>query len=118
MRAESVKLGQALLNHHLAKTSAFPPGKRLTVSKYTIAYGDLCAAAGVPHLIKVVGNFLQDIAEWSSNNGHPPLNALAVNGTSGIPGEGYDGAGGFKAINWAVDVEKCIRCTGYPKTFP
>jgi len=45
------------------------------------------------------------------------LNSLAVNGTTGLPGDGYDGAGGFHIVNWPANVEQCIRFSGYPATF-
>lgn len=77
----------------------------------------LCNQAGVPHVLTVVGHFLGEIAEWCANNGYPALNSLAVNDT-GMPGDGYDQAGGFKIMNWPSDVEKCIRYTGYPAKMP
>jgi hypothetical protein len=40
-----------------------------------------------------------------------------VNDT-GMPGDGYDEAGGFKIINWPGDVEACVRCTNYTATMP
>jgi hypothetical protein len=118
MKPESRALGQTLLDLHRKQTATHPPGKRLVLKNYTMAYGDLCSAAKVGHLTRIVGGFLQEIAEWCAQNGYPPLNSLAVNGGMGQPGEGYDGAGGFKAIDWATDVEKCIRFTGYPPNMP
>jgi len=64
-----------------------------------------------------VGQFLGEIADWCSTHGYPPLNALAVNDT-GLPGDGHDGAGGFKIVNWPAEVEQCIRFTGYPVKMP
>lgn len=118
MRPEARVLGQELLNHHAARTAAHPPGKRVILARYTISYSDLCAKAGVPHLTRVAGNFLGEIAEWCSANGLPPLNSLAVNGQTGQPGDGYDGAGGFKMINWPTEAEECVRFTGYPAKVP
>jgi hypothetical protein len=65
----------------------------------------------------VVGPFLLEIAEWCKDAGYPPLNALAVNAT-GMPGEGYDGAGGYIVKDWPNDVEGCILFTGYPAKVP
>jgi len=39
-------------------------------------------------------------------------------GESGAPGVGFDGAGGFKAKDWPVEVEKCVRFQGYPSKMP
>lgn len=54
------------------------------------------------------------LPEWCSNNGYPPLNSPAGNSSTGQPGEGYDGAGGVKMINWPTDVEQWVRFAGYP----
>lgn len=118
MKPESRALGQVLLDQHRASTQRHPPGNRIIHDRYTIGYAVLCQRAGVPHLTRVVGNFLVEIAEWCRDEGYPPLNALAVNEGSGVPGEGYDRAGGFLIINWAVDVERCIRFTRYPNAMP
>ena len=118
MRAEARALGQALLDQHRARTTASPPGKRIIISKYTASYSDVCAHAGAPHLTRVAGSFLGEVAEWCSANGYPPLNALAVSSATGRPGDGFDGAGGFKLDNWPADVEACIRFTGYPQKMP
>jgi hypothetical protein len=115
MRTEARALGQALLDHHRATTIQHPPGKRIIPARYTIRYGVLCDRARLPHLVRIVGAFLGDVAEWCRAADFPPLNALAV-GESGVPGEGYDGAGGFKGTAWALDLEKCIRFEGYPAT--
>ncbi len=113
MRPEALRLGQALLDHHRLTTSQVPPGKGIIADRYTIRYGTLCTNAGVPHVLRIVGSFLGEVAEWCADKGYPPLNSLAVNET-GLPGEGYDGAGGFKITAWPADVENCIRFTGYP----
>lgn len=122
MRREARLLLLALLRHHrdiTTQTPPPPPGARIVTSSYTIQYGSLCARAGLPGgLVRVVGSFLGEIAVWSRENGFPPLNSLAVNGTSGIPGEGYDGAGGFHIVNWPEEVAQVIRFTGYPLTVP
>jgi hypothetical protein len=48
----------------------------------------------------------------------PPLNSLAVNAQTGIPGASYDGAGGFHTVDWPRDVDACIRIGKYPATAP
>ncbi len=84
------------------------------IDRSTIFYGPLCNRAGVPFLTHGVGHFLGQIAEWCAVNEWPPLNALAVNGESWMPGGGYDGAAGCSLIDWANEVKKCIAYDGYP----
>ena len=88
------------------------------MGNYTITYGDLCAAAAVPIPAIAVSPFLLEIAEWCEAASFPPLNSLAVNAGTGIPGASYDGAGGFDIIDWPRDAEACIRFDGYPSTAP
>lgn len=97
---------------------AFPPGKRILVDRYLLGYADLCRRAGVPHLTRIVGNFLLEVAEWCRDCEFPALNALAINEEKGMPGDGYDKAGGFLIVNWPAEVEACIRFTGYPQNMP
>jgi hypothetical protein len=66
----------------------------------TIEYGQLCQMASVSHLTRIVGDFLFEIAEWCDKNGWPPINSLAVNAVSHIPGEGYDKAPGCDIRHW------------------
>jgi hypothetical protein len=117
MRLEARKLGQVLLDHHRVKREEHPPGKRVLLPRYTIRYNDLCNRAGVPHVLRIVGTFLSEIAEWCADEDFPPLNSLAV-GEVGVPGEGYDGAGGFHAVHWPKDAEACVRFEGYPESMP
>jgi hypothetical protein len=119
MRPEAHRLGQALLDHHRRVVAQHPPrpSRDPDPARYTIRYSTLCNQAGVPHVVRIVGAFLGELAEWCSDEGLPPLNSLAV-GESGQPGEGYDGAGGFKSINWVYDVVDCIRCDRYPQKMP
>ena len=118
MRLESRALCGELLLLHRTTTAKHPPGKHVIPGQHTIAYGELCARAGVPHLTRVVGGFLLEIAEWCQAAGFPPLNSLAVNSESGMPGDSYDGAGGFAIIDWPADVDACIRFRGYPAMPP
>ena len=117
MKPESRALAQALIDHHRAQITRFPPGKLLVQNRYTIRYGQLCERAGVAHLTRIVGSFLLEIAEWCAASGHPPLNALAVN-DSGMPGDGYDGAGGFPILEWPKQLDACVRYKGYPIAMP
>jgi hypothetical protein len=117
MRAEARVLGQALLDHHREITARKPPGKRILTTLYTIRYGVLCDRAKLAHLVRMVGPFLSEVAEWCAAAGYPPLHSLAV-GESQMPGVGYNGAGGFTTANWPADVERCIRFTEYPPTMP
>ncbi|XXF78879.1 hypothetical protein P2318_03730 [Myxococcaceae bacterium GXIMD 01537] len=115
----SRKLGQALLDHHRSVTKLHPPGSKLMVDNYVIAYGTLCARANVPlGILPIIGRYLLPIAEWCAYAPYPALNSLAVNEKTGIPGDGYDEAGGFMIIHWPAEVERCIRFTGYPAKIP
>jgi hypothetical protein len=84
----------------------------LLVQKYTLRYGELCAAAKAPHLTRIAGPFLAEIGAWCAESGWPALNSLVV-GEMGVPGQG-----GLKMSEWTVEVEKCIRFTGYPAKMP
>lgn len=118
MKRESRLLANTLLAHHRQVTKAKPPSKRIIESHYTIPYGRLCTVAGVPHVLPVVSQFLLEVAEWCADAGYPALNALAVNANTGIPGEGYDGAGGFAIVDWPGELERCVRWQKYPQTIP
>lgn len=115
----SRKLGQALLNHHQATTQMHPPGPYIVEGKYMISYGALCAKAGAPMgILPIIGRYLLPIAEWCERAGYPALNALAVSDDTGIPGGGYDSAGGFAIVDWPEEVKRCIRFAGYPPEMP
>lgn len=120
MRPVARALLVALLRHHRDVTTRNPPQPtgKIVERVYTISYSNLCARAGVPDVQRVVGQFLGEIAEWSRDNGFPPLNSLAVNAGTGVPGEGYDGAGGFLGENWSEEVAQVVRFAGYPLTVP
>jgi hypothetical protein len=119
MRPESKALGQVLLDHHREITLQNPPPERkFSVDPYLIAYGDLCSRARVPELVRIVGGYLAEIADLCATNDWPPLNALAVNSESRLPGDGYDEAVGCSEKNWSVEVAQCIRFAGYPRQMP
>lgn len=117
MRAVPRALGQ-VLDHHRQMTAQYPPNERPNIEHYLLAYNAPCTRANVPYLTRTVGTFLADIAEWCADNEWPPLNALAVNAESHMPGEGYDGAGGFNIVNWPTEVMSCIRFQEYPLQMP
>src|ERR1700732_4512011 len=118
MKAVSRALGQVLLDHHQQTIKQHPPGERPIIQHYLLAYNVLCARANVPYLTRGVGDYLVDIAEWCASNEWPPLNALAVNAESHMPGEGYDGAGGFNIVNWPAEGISCIKFKEYPLHMP
>ena len=120
MTAVARAICQALLDHRHRKTTALPPAriKHIIPGNYTIAYGDLCAAAAVPISPIAISPFLLEIAQWCDAAGIPPLNSLAVNAQTGIPGASYDGAGGFRIVDWPRDVDACIRFGNYPAMSP
>lgn len=114
---EATALLRVLLAHH--QRVCRPPGSRISdVSARVINYGRLCSLAGIPWLVRSVGPFLLEIAKWCDEHGYPPLNSLAVNAESLLPGDSYDGAGNFRLANWPADVARCLTFGGYPSTPP
>ena len=113
MRPEAIAMANVLLRHH--KSIYEPIAKQVDINSCVMAYGKMCDLAGVPWLMRNPGGFLEEIASWCSDNGWPPLNSLAVNGESRMPGDGYDGARGCSLINWASEAEACIKFSGYPE---
>jgi hypothetical protein len=108
-------LANALLDHHRAVCvphTSRPP----IVDRCVITYGDLCSQANVPGLERSVGHFLQEVAEWCAAHGYPPINALAVNADSRMPGEGYDLAPGCSIMRWPAEATDAIAFAGYPAT--
>jgi hypothetical protein len=79
------------------------------VRESVISYGSLCMLAGVPFLTRGVGPFLGEVWDWCNERGWPQINALAVNGETGIPGDGY-----YKLDLWPEEVRKCIAFRSYP----
>jgi len=113
MSPEARALAKVLLNHHgevVRRHGEASPDSCL------ISYGVLCDTAGLSYLSRNPGPLLREIAEWCHNNGWPPINSLAVNHLTRMPGEGYDKAPGCSRLNWPKEVEACIRFSGYPDT--
>ena len=106
-------LTDVLLEHHreVCLTHTFRPPIE---DRCLITYGDLCERAGYPGIVQGVGRFLQEIAEWCSVNGWPPLNSLAVNKDMRVPGDSYDLAPGCSLVSWQAEVHACIVFDRYP----
>lgn len=117
MTGEARALANILLDHHRRICQPRALTRNYDVHECTITYGNLCEAASVPWLTHAVGPFLDEIAKWCHANGYPPLNSLAVNAGTRVPGEGYDGAGGgiCSDLRWPQEVASCIAFTGYPR---
>ena len=120
MTAEATTIAMVLLKRHKEVCGGFKgvPPKNITdrmVEECVIFYGNLCERAGVPFLTHGVGRFLGEIAEWCEKNGWPPLNSLAVNRATGMPGIGYDGAPGSDLLLWPEQVRQCMVFGGYPE---
>ncbi len=117
MRPESCSMCQVLLDRFWTYIVR-EEGTSRPRTECLIAYGVLCTLAGVPHLTRYPGRFLQEIAEWCAANGWPPLNALAINADEGHPGSHYDVAPECSLLNWPAEVDECIAFRGYPRQAP
>ena len=114
MHPVSELITNALLAHHhnVCIPHAFRPP---VINECLIAYGDLCRDAGVPELVRKVGVFLQETAEWCAENKHPPINSLAVGSTpppgtnQRQPGVGFPLAPGCTFEDWPELAEAAIR---------
>lgn len=117
MRPETHRIGQSLLDHH--RTVRRTPGSQLSdnaINRSLIAYSTLCERAGVPWLVRTVGSYLGEVASWCSEYGYPPINALAVNAQTRMPGDGYYGA--EQCHHWPREVRECLVFQGYPDKMP
>jgi hypothetical protein len=110
-------LWTALVEHQEAAKKAHPVGVHVVIPLYLITYGALIAKARIPLSPIGIGPYLREVAEECQRRSGKPLNALAVSqksdGSPGVPGDSYDGAGGFLIRNWDRDVVDAIRST-YP----
>ena len=113
MKPESIALCNSLLEVHRERCVTGEEDYRDCV----IPYGELCDRAGIPHILRIVGHFLIEIAEWCHENGWPPLNALAVNAGDEQPGDNYALAPGCSLLNWPQEVRDCIRWRQYPQVY-
>ena len=115
MQGETVRLTKELLiwQEHLRTTK-----KNDTVAlRDLLPYKKLCERAEMPAATRIVGGFLGELAAWCKANDLPPLNSIAVNSESLIPGMGYDRAEGCSYNTWWEDVLACVR-TKYPQRIP
>jgi hypothetical protein len=112
-------LGQALLDHHQAickpVTIMASDMNKAFVEAHCLSYGALVERAGHPCPARFAGKHLYEVAVWCcTENGWPPIHALAVKADTKIPGEGYDGAPGGGFALWEEKVRECIAFKGYP----
>ena len=112
MSPEARALAQVLLDHH--RQVCLRQGGAPSVASAVIPYGLLCERAGLANFAHRVGPLLREIAEWCHENGWPPINSLAVNYATRMPGPGYDQAPGCSLQRWPEEVAACIEFLGYP----
>ena len=106
-------IATALANELLARHAhVCHPGA--AIGACVIPYGDLCDQAGCPEVTRGVGQFLGEVAAWCGENAYPPINSLAVNRDSQMPGDSYDVAVGCSLLGWPDEVRACIDFGGYP----
>ena len=109
----SEMIANALLDHH-ATVCVSHRSRPPDIDQCVITYGELCLKANVPGLEHGVGRFLQEVAEWCVDHGWPPINSLAVNANSRMPGDSYELAPGCNFLTWHEEAVRCIVFTGYP----
>ena len=123
MSEESCAVANVLLAHHRdvcrpVRTAAEDISDDL-VNECTLTYRSVCERARMEDLTPIVGRFMEEVAQWCADRGWPPLNSLAVNAESWIPGVGYDGAGGICEQHlWPQQVRECIKFRKYPRAVP
>jgi|SRR5208282_752036 len=121
MTSEARTMARVLLAHHRRVCRPLrltAEQAREIINDCTIEYGQLCERAGRPYLTHVVGHFLGVIADWCNENGWPPLNALAINAGTWMPGEGYSKASGCHLERWPEEAAACIVFRDYPDDVP
>jgi hypothetical protein len=116
MSPEAIALADVLLDQH--RRACLHPEDSVSPNRAAclITYKTLCERAKLPFLLRSLGPFLAQIADWCRSNQWPQINALAVSQDSHIPGYGYDGAPGCSLEDWETDVQACIDFRGYPGT--
>src|SRR2546422_11709270 len=112
MSPEARALAQVLLDHH--RQTCLGQGGAPSMASAVIPYGLLCERAGLANFAHRVGPLLREIAEWCHENGWPPINPLAVNYATRMPGPGYDQAPGCSLQRWPEEVAACVEFLGYP----
>lgn len=111
MRAVAQALLKTLLAHHA--TIFRDEIAKHRIKSCCITYGDLCTKAGCPEMTLSIGTFLKEISQWCAERGLPPLNALAVNASTGIPAYNYDKGVDCSIDKWEEQVTSCITCKEY-----
>jgi hypothetical protein len=110
-------LTRVLLEHN-GEVCVGHPFRPPIIDRCVIAYGDLCRRAGYPAIERNVGRYLQEVAVCCAERGWPPLNSLAVNQETHMPGDNYDVAPGCSLLGWPGEAERCITFGGYPAAGP
>jgi len=83
------------INHKLRAKQAWPILVKAAQQQLPpLTYGQLCGMIGLHH--RSARWFLGVIQTYCSQNGLPPLQSLAVNKKTGVPGIGYIGSGRSK----------------------
>src|SRR5262245_57144210 len=113
MTPEAQQLAQALLDHH-RKVCRLQSVETSNTESCLIAYGDLCAQAGLSHLKPRVGKYLREVAQCCQDNGWLPLNPVAAHHDTQRPGHGCDRAPGCHRETWEKEVAAVINFAGYP----
>jgi hypothetical protein len=118
MNPLSFDLGNALLKRHREICGSFTGSADAVtedlIKAETISYKALLIKIGAPQsLAESIGNYLGEVADWCDARSFPPVNALAINASLGMPGSGYFTAAGASE-KWDNDVRKCIAFRGYP----
>ena len=114
--SEAIAFANVLLDQH--RRACLHPKGTASPSRAAclITYKTLCERANLLFLLRSLGPFLAQIADWCRSNRWPPINSLAVRQDSHIPGYGYDGAPGCRLEDWETDVQACIDFRGYPES--
>jgi hypothetical protein len=108
---EAAAICQVLLDHHRSIVCA---AKRPPFKECLITYGEMCDAAGLPHLTESINGCLWEIAEFCASNDWPPLNAIVVNARTREPGKGYEKAPGCSRDGWLDEAQQCLDYLHYP----
>jgi len=111
---EARMLANILLEHHRYLRGHLWLTPDTVQPKHMLPYGELCTRAGLGYLPLGLDHFLGQVAYWCQSKGLPPLNALAVNAQTKMPGDGYYAVAGSH-LNWWSNVQACIACGKYPQ---
>jgi hypothetical protein len=87
---EALSMAQIYIDQVARARRAWPYLVDIANRRGRISYGDLCSKLKLHH--RAAGWFLGVIQNYCRVNGLPPLQALAVNKATHIPGSGYAGS--------------------------